>query len=138
MTEVRCPTPQILDLVRSQLSEALRYTHARPDEVDRLFVMAIPNLGLARRQLGRERSDDSVPVKMIRLARIMANLEAGWLCMAAAPDVTDAAITLALWELGDLSSRLRKEEGAEERDRELMAAYGPRDDERRPEDDEED
>jgi hypothetical protein len=59
--------------------------------------------------------------------RIAENLLIGAGCISAAPDVTDAYITGALWELGDLASRLRKADEAEGRDAELLEGYGMKD-----------
>lgn len=101
-----------LDLVRDQLAEARRFTHTKPSATEHMLGMAIGNLALDRRQLDHR--------------RIVENLIVGLGAIHAAPDATDAAITLSLWELGDLASRLRKADEAEARDAELMDAYGPR------------
>jgi hypothetical protein len=106
-----------LTLVRDQLAEARRYTHSDPEATTALLELAIGNLGLglAKRKMPR-----------LWIHRIRMNLIRGLRCMAAAPDVTDAAITLALWELGDLASRLRLADEAEGRDVELLEGYGPK------------
>lgn len=114
---MRCPTIHILGLVRGQLAEARRYTHSDPRAAAHLFEMAIPNFALACRQLDRRHLDH---------ARIVENLIVGQRCMDAAPDVTDAYLAGAIWEIGDLASQLRKEEEAEGRDAELLDAYGPK------------
>lgn len=110
------PTTHILDLVRGQLSEARRYTHSNPEAAMHLVLDACWSLA-------RWQCDDNRLIYMIR-----RNLSVGAWSMNAAPDVTDAAITLALWELGDLASQLRKADEAKGRDAELMEAYGPRGD----------
>jgi hypothetical protein len=114
---VTCPTPVILDLVRDQLYEARRYTHTDPLAAKSPLMLA--TLDLTVDEVWKD------PRYAALMRRIAENLLVGAGCMLAAPAVTDAAITLALWELGDLASRLRKADGAEARDAELGEAYGP-------------
>lgn len=112
------PTLTRLDLARDRLAEARRYTHTRPDAAIHLLDLALRGIGRVERKLDGRLADDFL--------RIRRNLAVGWLCIRAAPDVTDAYITGALWELGDLASRLRKAAEAEGRDAELSEAYGPK------------
>lgn len=111
------PTLTGLALVRDHLAEARRFTHTKPDDADRYLNLTIDHLNLMLRQRRGPR---------LMIIRVGMNLIRGQRCIRAAPEVTDAYITGALWELGDHASRLRKAAEAEGRDAELMEAYGPR------------
>jgi hypothetical protein len=112
------PTLTGLDLVRDQLSEAQRYTRSDPAAAKSPLMHA--TLDLTVDELWK----DTRHAALVR--RIAENLLIGAGCISAAPDVTEAYITGALWELGDLASRLRKDAEAEERDAELLEGYGPK------------
>jgi hypothetical protein len=107
-----------LESVRDMLDEARRYARADPLVagvlIDDASEQRVVILG------------DFVYYPHEQIMRILENLEIGIDCLAAAPVVTVAYTTGALWELGEAVSRLRKQRDRAARDAELTEAYGPK------------